>query len=82
MEILEHYDEIEDIDKNGLIRLYRTIAEEYSDKVFITVLRSMKYKKRTIAYLEKILNSRKVENTLTQFLNKTSKYKIPLVEEF
>lgn len=82
MEILEHYDEIEDIDKNSLIRLYRTIAEEYSDKVFITVLRSMKYKKRTIAYLEKILNSRKVENTLTQFLNKTSKYKIPLVEEF
>ena len=81
MEILEHYDEIEDIDKNSLIRLYRTIAEEYSDKVFITVLRNMKYKKRTIAYLEKILNSRKVENTLTQFLNKTSKYKIPLVEE-
>lgn len=42
----------------------------------------MKYKKRTIAYLEKILNIRQVENTLAQFLNKTSKYKIPLVEEF
>ena len=82
LEILENYDEIEDIDKNSLIRLYRTIAEEYSDKVFITVLRNMKYKKRTIAYLEKILNTKKVENTLSQFLNKTSKYKIPLVEEF
>ena len=81
LEILENYDEIEDIDKNSLIRLYRTIAEEYSDKVFITVLRNMKYKKRTIAYLEKILNTRKVENTLSPFLNKTSKYKIPLVEE-
>ena len=82
LEILENYDEIEDIDKNSLIRLYITIAEEYSDKVFITVLRNMKYKKRTIAYLEKILNTKKVENTLSQFLNKTSKYKIPLVEEF
>lgn len=82
LEILENYDKIEDIDKNSLIRLYRTIAEEYSDKVFITVLRNIKYKKRTTAYLEKILNNRKVENTLSQFLNKTSKYKIPLVEEF
>lgn len=82
LEILENYDEIEDIDKNSLRHLYRTIAEEYSDKVFITVLRNMKYKKRTIAYLEKILNTKKVENTLSQFLNKTSKYKIPLVEEF
>ena len=82
MEILENYDEIEDIDKNSLIRLYRTIAEEYSDKVFITVLRNIKYKKRTTAYLEKILNNRKVENTLSQFLNKTSKYKIPAVEDF
>jgi len=82
LEILENYDEIEDVDKNSLIRLYITIAEEYCDKVFITVLRNMKYKKRTIAYLEKILNTKKVENTLSQFLNKTSKYKVPLVEEF
>ena len=82
LEILENYDEIEDIDKNSLIHLYITIAEEYSDKVFMTVLRNMKYKKRTIAYLEKILNTKKVENTLSQFLNKTSKYKVPLVEEF
>ena len=82
LEILENYDEIEDIDKNSLIRLYRTIAEEYSDKVFITVLRNIKYKKRTIAYLESILNNRRVENTLSQLLNKTSKYKIPAMEEF
>ena len=59
LEILENYDEIEDIDKNSLIRLYRTIA-----------------------YLESILNKRRVENTLSQFLNKTSKYKIPAVEDF
>lgn len=82
LEILENYDEIEDVDQNGLIRLYGTIAEEYSDKVFITVLKNIKYKKRTIAYLENILNNRKVENTLSQFLNKTSKYKIPAMEEF
>ena len=82
LEILENYDEIEDIDKNSLIRLYRTIAEEYFDEVFITVLRNMKYKKRTIAYLERILNTRKVDNTLSKFLNKTPKYKIPLVGEF
>lgn len=82
LEILENYNEIEDIDRNQFRYFLRTITEEYSDEVFINVLKNMKYKKRTIAYLESILNSRGVKNTLSQFLNKTSKYKIPAVEEF
>ena len=82
LEILENYNKIEDIDKNNLLCLHKTIAKEYSDEVFMNVLKNMKYKKRTIAYLQRILNSRNVENTLSKFLNKTSKYKIPEVEEF
>lgn len=82
LEILQNHNEIEDIDKNNFRYFLKTVTEEYSDEVFTNVLRNMKYKKRTIAYLENILNSRRVENTLSQFLNKTSKYKIPAVEEF
>lgn len=82
LEILENRDQIEDIDKNNFRQFLKSVAEEYSDEAFIKVLRNVKYKKRTIAYLEKILNSRGVENTLSQFLNKTSKYKIPALEEF
>lgn len=82
LEILENQNQIEEIDKKNLVKLHRIIAEEYSDEVFTNVIRNMKYKKRTIAYLENILDSRRVENTLSQFLNKSSKYKIPAVEEF
>lgn len=82
LEILENYNQIEDIDKNYFGNFLKTVTEEYSDEVFTNVLKNMKYKKRTISFLESILNSRKIENTLSQFLNKTSKYKIPAVEEF
>jgi hypothetical protein len=82
LEILENHNEIEDIDKNNFGHFIKTIPEEYSDEVFMSVLKNIRYKKRTIAYLEKILDFRSVKNNLSQFLNKTSKYKIPSVEEF
>lgn len=82
LEILENQNQIEEIDKKNLVKLHGIITEEYSDEVFTNVIRNMKYKKRTIAYLENILNIRRVGNTLSQFLNMTSKYKIPAVEEF
>lgn len=82
LEILENHNQIEDIDNKKLGYIYGIIAEEYSDEIFTNVLRKMKYKKRTIAFLESILKSKRVENTLSQFLNKTSKYKIPAMEEF
>eukprot|EP00828_Plagiopyla_frontata_P047563 TRINITY_DN8829_c0_g1_i2.p1 TRINITY_DN8829_c0_g1~~TRINITY_DN8829_c0_g1_i2.p1 ORF type:complete len:206 (-),score=38.36 TRINITY_DN8829_c0_g1_i2:114-731(-) len=67
LEILENYDEIEDIDKNSLIRLYRTIAEEYSDKVFITVLRNIKYKKKELLLIQKVFQITEEQKIL--FLN-------------
>ena len=34
------YNKYDEIDKNSLKRLYRSIAEEYSEQVFTTVLRN------------------------------------------
>lgn len=81
LEILQHYNEIEDANKNKFISFIDTIVVNYSDELFINVLSKMKYKKRTIAFLESILNRNNVRNTLSQFLNRTSKYKMPIVEE-
>jgi len=81
LEILQHYNEIEDVNENGFISLISTIAESYSNEVFINVLSNIKYKKRTIAFLESILNYNNIRNTLSQFLNGISKYKIPLIGE-
>lgn len=81
LEILQHYTEIEDANKNKFRAFINTIVESYSDEVFINVLSNIKYKKRTIAFLESILNNNNKRNTISRFLNRTSKYKIPEMGE-
>ena len=81
LEILQHYNEIEDANKNKFISFIDTITENYSNEVFINVLSNMKYKKGTIAFLESILNHKNITNTLYQFLNRISKYKMPVIKE-
>lgn len=80
LEILQHYNQIEDANEKKFISFINNIAENYSDEVFINVLSNMKYKKRTIAFLEYILNHNNTKNTLSQFLNKTSKYRMQGME--
>ena len=52
-------------------------ARGYDDVAAVTVLRSMKYKKRSIAFMKKVLDTYKVPNTLSQFLSNASHYKVP-----
>lgn len=82
LEILQNYNKIEDINKAKFIDFVKNIPLNYSDKDAIIVLKNIKYKKRTIALLESILNYNNVKNSLFQFLNRTSDYKIPTMEEF
>ena len=44
MEILENYNQIEEIDNKKLVYIHGIIAEEYLDEVFTNVIRNMKYK--------------------------------------
>ena len=37
----------------------------------------MMYKKRSIAFMKKVLDTYKVPNTLSQFLSNASHYKVP-----
>ena len=58
-------------------RYAKQFARGYDDEAAVTVLRSMKYKKRSIAFMKKVLDTYKVPNTLSQFLSNASHYKVP-----
>lgn len=82
LEILQNYRKIEDINQSVFAAYMREFSSRYSDPAAIFVLNHRKYKKSTIAFLERFLNYFKVENTLNQFLSSLSSYEIPTMEEF
>ena len=77
MEIFQNYFEIPELDKTKFARYAKQFARGYDDEAAVTVLRSMTYKKRSIAFMKKVLDTYKVPNTLSQFLSNASHYKVP-----
>ena len=77
MEIFQNYLDIPELDKTKFARYAKQFARGYDDEAAVTVLRSMKYKKRSIAFMKKVLDTYKVPNTLSQFLSNASHYKVP-----
>lgn len=82
LEILQHYYQIEDINKKALALYMLNFSATYSDELTVSVLEKRKYKKSTIALLERFLNYNGVPNTLGHFLSPLSKYNIPEMTEF
>ncbi|MFA6308229.1 MAG: DUF6088 family protein [Clostridia bacterium] len=80
-ETLQHYYEIEDINFSAFREYIKKVANLYNDSTANEVLGKIKYKKRTIAFLQMILNYFGVQNTLSSYLTNTSTYKIPKMEE-
>lgn len=80
LEILQHYKEIEDINAASFSRYLKMFVSNYNNKAAKEVLKNVKYKKRTIAFLQMILKYFGVENTLSEYLTDISTYKIPLME--
>lgn len=80
LEILEHFDSIINLNKAKFARYARQFALGYNDEAAIYVLKNVHYKKRTIAFLKKIVDMYKQENTLQQFLSYASDYKVPAVQ--
>jgi hypothetical protein len=80
-EILQNHDEIEDLNYAGLKVYFEKYAHNYNDTAANQVITNMHYMKRTIAFLEKILEYYSVENSLHRHLSKTSVYKMPTMEK-
>ena len=79
LEILQNYYSIDGLDKNKFARYAKQFARGYNDEVAVYVISNTRYKKSTIAFMKKILDMYKVENSLMQFLSYSSKYKVPMV---
>jgi len=80
LEILQNYTQIEDMNNLVFASYLKKVASEYVNETANEVLKRMKYKKCTIAFLEMILNHYNVKNTLSKHLTGTSRYAIPRVE--
>lgn len=80
MEILENFNEIEDLDKKAFCNLCEKISQSYNEKLFLETYNLGNYKKRTIAFLKYILDCFNVKNEIYKQLNTLSKYNYPRLE--
>lgn len=80
MEILQGYRSIEDLNTSAFVKIISDFAHEYSDSAMDEVLKHIKYKKSTIAFMAAFLNYLNVENTLQKYLSPMSNYNIPKME--
>ena len=81
LEVLQDFYNIEDINYPAFISFVKEIAEEYDEKTFEDVIRTINYKKSTISFLQEILNYFDKENNLHKYLSDLSIYKHPTMEE-
>lgn len=80
MEILEHFSEIEDLNILQFQNVASSLLKSYNESNFDNVFKTIKYKKRTIAFLESLLKNAKIENNMKKYLSATSDYEIPNLE--
>lgn len=81
LEVLQNYRNIEDL---NLIRLKKFIEDSikyYDEKTIQKLIRSIGYKKHTLASLKNILDFFKLENNMDNYLNGTSRYNALRMEE-
>ena len=75
LEVLQNFNNIEDIDLNQFISYTEKFIYEYDEKTLQTVLNKIKYKKNTLSFLHNILNFYNVENNVSKYLSPLSEYK-------
>lgn len=80
LEIMQNYYDIEQLNKLKFARFAKQFARNYNNTAAVYVLEHMKYKKSTIAFMKKVLDMYKVENSLQQYLSYASDYKVPAVQ--
>ena len=79
LEIFQNYSRIKDLNKHHFARYARNFALSYKDDIATYVIDNVKYKKNTIAFMKKVLDMYKIDNTLGQYLSYASKYNSPTV---
>lgn len=81
MELLQHYEEIQDLNYAAFLGNMESLSKKYSEKAFETVRKEITYPKRTVAFLKQILDYYHVSNKLDRYLSSLSDYRVPKIED-
>ena len=81
LDVLQHYSQIEDLNRSALASFLSSFSKEYSDSTADYVINNRKYKKRTIAFMKAILDYKGINNSLEKHLSVLSTYAVPEMEE-
>lgn len=74
LEVLQNYSKIEDLHSGNLRNFISTAVEYYDEKILEKLLKEIGYKKSTLASLKNVLDYFNISNTVSKYLNGTSKY--------
>lgn len=81
MEVLLHFDEIQDLNYKAFKKYAENFCLNYSDEVFAQVNQVIKYPKWAISFLENVLNFYGAKNNLKKHLSSLSKYNHQRMED-
>lgn len=81
LEILQEYKNIEDFNTNNFIKFIEEAVKYYDERTVERIIKSISYKKSTLASLRNVLEFFDLENTIDEYLNGTSKYNAINMEE-
>ena len=81
LEVLQNYYNIQDLNNLAFKNYTKELAKFYDEETFTKVIKTINYKKSTIAFLQEILNYYGVKNNLSSYLSCLSEYKFPKMEE-
>lgn len=74
LDVLEHYGGIEDLNRGNLKLFLEQAVASYHDQTLHKLVKSIGYKKRTLASLERVLDYYQVANSVGCYLKDTSRY--------
>ena len=81
LEILQHYDEITDLNKENLVKYFEDAVKYYNNKVLNKIKTTINYRKSTFISLKNILDYYGTKNNISTFVSNTSSYKAISVEK-
>lgn len=81
LDFLENINNIEELNRKNAIRFIEDAIKLYSDKILEKLLKTIGYKKSTLASLENVLNYYKISHSVGKHLNELSNYKSIRMED-
>jgi len=81
LDFLENIHSIEELNRKNAIRFIEDAIELYSEKTLEKLVKTIGYKKSTLASLKNVLDYYKVSHSVGKYLNEISNYKSIRMED-